>query len=169
MKLEMNRRELIRTSGLLLAGAAAEALGHVGVMAVEMFLLPDGRLLVNEIAPRVHNSGHYTLGGCETSQFEQHVRAALDLPLGATDLVAPAAVTVNVVGPADGSDPRSRLREALAVPGAHVHLYGKGARPGRKLGHVTALGPDVATARATAWRAAELLEGTASTTTGSTA
>jgi 5-(carboxyamino)imidazole ribonucleotide synthase len=151
-----------------LAVRIVEHIGALGLVAVELFVTPDG-LQVNELAMRPHNSGHYSIEGAVTSQFEQHVRAALDLPLGATDLVAPAAVTVNVVGPADGSDPRSRLREALAVPGAHVHLYGKGARPGRKLGHVTALGPDVATARATAWRAAELLEGTASTTTGSTA
>lgn len=142
-----------------LAAAIVAHIGATGLVAVELFLTPDG-LRVNELAMRPHNSGHWTIEGAVTSQFEQHVRAALDLPLGVTALVAPAAVTVNVVGPQDGSDPRARLREALAVPGAHVHLYGKGARPGRKLGHVTALADDVATARATAWRAARLLEGT---------
>lgn len=144
-----------------LAVRIVEHIGATGLVAVELFLTPDG-LQVNELAMRPHNSGHYSIEGAVTSQFEQHVRAALDWPLGSTELVAPAAVTVNVVGPADGSDPRARLPQALAVPGAHVHLYGKGARAGRKLGHVTALGPDVATARATAWRAAEILEGTAS-------
>ena len=108
---------------------------------------------------RPHNSGHHTIEAAVTSQFQQHLRAALDWPLGATDLIAPAAVTVNVVGPPDGSDPRDRLAAAVAVPGAHVHLYGKGARPGRKLGHVTALGRDAATAREIAWRAADILEG----------
>jgi 5-(carboxyamino)imidazole ribonucleotide synthase len=130
-----------------------------GIIAVELFLTPDG-LLVNELALRPHNSGHHTIEACATSQFEQHLRAVLNWPLGSTALRAPAAVTVNVIGPTDGSDPRTRLAAALAVEGAHVHLYGKSARPGRKLGHVTALGDDVAAARAVAWRATEILEAT---------
>jgi 5-(carboxyamino)imidazole ribonucleotide synthase len=142
-----------------LATAIVDAIGATGLVAVELFATVDG-LLVNELAMRPHNSGHHTIEANVTSQFEQHLRAALDWPLGATGLVAPAAVTVNVIGPADGSDPRSRRAEAIAVSGAHIHLYGKQARPGRKLGHVTALGPDVATARETAWRAANILEGT---------
>ena len=141
-----------------LATAIVEAIGATGLIAVELFLTPDG-LLVNELAMRPHNSGHHTIEANVTSQFEQHLRAALDWPLGATGLVTPAAVTVNVIGPPDGSDPRTRRDAALAVPGAHVHLYGKQARPGRKLGHVTALGPDVASARDIAWRAVNLLEG----------
>jgi 5-(carboxyamino)imidazole ribonucleotide synthase len=141
-----------------LALAIAERIGATGLLALELFQTADG-LLVNELAMRPHNSGHHTIEATVTSQFEQHLRATLDWPLGATDLVAPAAVTVNVIGPPDGSDPRTRLPEAVAVAGAHVHLYGKGARPGRKLGHVTALGPDVATAREVAWRAADILEG----------
>ena len=141
-----------------LATAIVDHVGATGLVAVELFVTPAG-LQVNELAMRPHNSGHHTIEATTTSQFEQHVRAALDLPLGATDLVAPVAVTVNVVGPADGSDPRDRRAEALAVAGAHVHLYGKEARPGRKLGHVTALADDVETARAIAWRAASILEG----------
>ena len=94
-------------------------------------------MLVNELALRTHNTGHLHTEASATSQFEQHLRAVLDLPLGATTPVAQAAAMVNVVGPADGSDPASHLSEALRVPGASVHLYGKGARPGRKLGHVT--------------------------------
>jgi 5-(carboxyamino)imidazole ribonucleotide synthase len=151
--------EALAAEAVDLAVRIVEHIGATGLIAVELFVTPDG-LQVNELAMRPHNSGHYSIEGAVTSQFEQHLRAALDWPLGATDLTAPAAVTVNVVGPADGSDPRERLPQALAVPGAHVHLYGKGARAGRKLGHVTALGPDVATARATAWRAVTILEGT---------
>jgi 5-(carboxyamino)imidazole ribonucleotide synthase len=138
--------------------AIAEHIGATGLLALELFVTPGG-LLINELAMRPHNSGHHTIEANITSQFEQHLRAALDWPLGATELVAPAAVTVNVIGPSDGSDPWSRLDGALAVEGAHIHLYGKQARPGRKLGHVTALGPDAATARRIAWRAADLLEG----------
>jgi 5-(carboxyamino)imidazole ribonucleotide synthase len=143
-----------------LARGIVAHIGATGIAAVELFLTPDG-LLVNELALRPHNSGHHTIEATATSQFEQHLRAALDWPLGETRLRAPAAVTVNVIGPADGSDPRSRLRAALAVPGAHVHLYGKEARPGRKLGHVTALGRDRPSAREIAWRAARILEGAA--------
>jgi 5-(carboxyamino)imidazole ribonucleotide synthase len=143
-----------------LAVAVAERIGATGVLAVELFVTADG-LLVNELALRPHNSGHYTIEGCVTSQFEQHLRAVLDWPLGAPDLLAPSVATVNVVGPADGADPRDRLPAALAVPGAHVHLYGKGSRPGRKLGHVTVVGEDAEATRAAARRAAALLEGAA--------
>ena len=123
-----------------LALRAAEALGMVGVMAVEMFLTRDGRLLVNEIAPRVHNSGHYTLGACVTSQFEQHARAVCGLPLGSTEAIGPATM-VNLMGDLwSGGEPRW---EALdAVPRCVLHLYGKSsARPGRKMGHYTVVGP----------------------------
>jgi 5-(carboxyamino)imidazole ribonucleotide synthase len=112
----------------------AEVTGAVGVLAVELFVVGAASgpsLLVNEIAPRVHNSGHLTIEGCATSQFEQHLRAVLDWPLGPTDPVAPVAVMANVVAGAD-ADPRSRQAEALAaVPEAHVHLYGKSPRPAR--------------------------------------
>jgi len=141
-----------------LAVAIADAIGATGVLAVELFLTADG-LLVNELALRPHNSGHYTIEGCVTSQFEQHLRAVLGWPLGQPDLVAPAVATVNVVGPPDGSDPRSRIDAALAVPGAHVHLYDKASRPGRKLGHVTVAGSALGAARAAAHRAAAALEG----------
>lgn len=143
-----------------LARDLAERIGLVGIMAVELFLTPDG-LLVNELALRPHNSGHWTIEGSETSQFEQHLRAVLGWPLGATGLRGPTVVCVNVVGPEDGSDPRDRLPAALSVAGAHVHLYGKAPRPGRKLGHVTVCGSDADTVRATALRAAALLHGEA--------
>ena len=140
-----------------IARRAVETVEGVGVVGVELFEREDGTILLNEIAPRPHNSGHYTIEGCVTSQFENHLRAILDLPLGVTDLVAPAAVMVNILGERDApveATPRG-LPEALAVPGAHVHLYGKRrSRPGRKMGHVTALGPDIAAAEAIAARAA---------------
>jgi 5-(carboxyamino)imidazole ribonucleotide synthase len=110
----------------------AEALGHVGVLTVEFFAGRDGPV-VNEIAPRVHNSGHWTIEGAVTSQFEQHIRAICDLPPGLTDLVGRGAVMNNLIGDEVGQWP-----ELVAEPGLHVHIYGKGeARPGRKMGHTT--------------------------------
>jgi 5-(carboxyamino)imidazole ribonucleotide synthase len=116
------------------AAAIADALGHVGVLTVEFFASADGPV-VNEIAPRVHNSGHWTIEGAFTSQFEQHIRAICDLPPGSTDLAASSATMDNLIGEEVGS-----WTELLADPHAHVHIYGKGeARPGRKMGHVTRL------------------------------
>lgn len=142
-----------------LAVAIVNATDSCGVVAVEMFVV-DGELSINELALRPHNSGHFTIEGTETSQFEQHLRAVLGWPLGSAELTAPAVVTVNVVGPEDGSDPRSRLAEAVGVSGAHLHLYGKEARPGRKLGHVTVRGQDLDSARESALAAVAILEGT---------
>jgi 5-(carboxyamino)imidazole ribonucleotide synthase len=110
----------------------AEALGHIGVLTVEFFASPAGPL-INEIAPRVHNSGHWTIEGAITSQFEQHIRAICDLPPGLTGLVTGGATMDNLIG-----DEVNRWSELVAEPGAHLHLYGKGeARAGRKMGHVT--------------------------------
>jgi 5-(carboxyamino)imidazole ribonucleotide synthase len=110
----------------------AEALGHIGVLTVEFFATADGPI-VNEIAPRVHNSGHWTIEGAVTSQFEQHVRAICGLPPGSTELVSAGATMDNLIG-----DEVDRWPELVAEPAAHLHLYGKGeARPGRKMGHVT--------------------------------
>ena len=148
----------IADGAVRMAVEVAEAVGAVGVLALELFVVGD-RLLVNEIAARPHNSGHYSIEGCVTSQFEHHLRAVLDWPLGSTALTAAAVATVNVLGGADGVDPLTRLPEALAVEGVHIHLYGKGARPGRKLGHVTALGSTLEEVRARAVHAAELLAG----------
>lgn len=121
------------------AAGIAQGLGVVGLLAVEMFLTRDGRVLVNELAPRPHNSGHHTLDACRTSQFEQLVRAICGLPLGAPDLYRPAAMA-NLLGdlwPSGGQPPFHR---ALEIPGVKLHLYGKAqARPGRKMGHLTVL------------------------------
>jgi 5-(carboxyamino)imidazole ribonucleotide synthase len=114
----------------------AEALGHVGVLTVEYFASAEGPL-VNEIAPRVHNSGHWTIEGAVTSQFEQHVRAICGLPPGSTALAADSASMDNLIG-----DEVDRWPELVAEQGAHVHIYGKDdARPGRKMGHVTRVSP----------------------------
>jgi 5-(carboxyamino)imidazole ribonucleotide synthase len=115
-------------------GAALEALRYVGVLAVEFFVW-DGQLLVNEMAPRVHNSGHWTIEGAVTSQFENHLRAVLGWPLGSTAARGCSAM-VNLIG---RLAPREQV---LAIPGAHLHLYGKSPRPGRKLGHVTFVADD---------------------------
>jgi 5-(carboxyamino)imidazole ribonucleotide synthase len=122
------------------ARAVLERLGHVGVLAIELFVTGDGGLLGNEMAPRVHNSGHWTIEGSETSQFAQHLRAICGLPLGETTMRG-HAVMVNLVG--QTPDPAT----VLAVEGAHLHLYGKRARPGRKLGHVTVTAGDLETLR----------------------
>lgn len=118
-----------------LAGEITKALGVVGLLAVEMFLLRDGSVLVNELAPRPHNSGHYSFGGCVTSQFEQHVRAICGLPLGIPDIHRPV-VMVNLLGDLwEGNRPPD-WHPLLGIPGLSLHLYGKQeARPGRKMGH----------------------------------
>jgi len=138
---------------------AVAAVGAVGSFGVEMFLTADGEILVNELAPRVHNSGHYTIEACVCSQFENHVRAVLGWPLGPTAMVAPAAVMVNLLGPSKGSGWPAGMTGALAVSGAHVHLYGKAVSgPGRKMGHVTALGDSLAAAEETALRSVRELK-----------
>ena len=137
----------------------AEGVGVTGVLAVEMFETRDGRVLVNELAMRPHNSGHFSIEGSVTSQFEQHLRAVADLPLGDTAMTAPAAVMVNVLGgPAEGPMP-VRYAEALAAhPRAKFHSYDKLPRPGRKVGHVTVTGQDLDTVRAEALAAARAFD-----------
>jgi 5-(carboxyamino)imidazole ribonucleotide synthase len=136
----------------------ATELDVTGCLAVELFETADG-LLVNELAMRPHNSGHWSIDGAVTSQFEQHLRAVLDWPLGATDPVAPVTVMVNVLGGA-ATDLVGALPGVLrSDPGVKVHLYGKTARPGRKLGHVTVVGDDLSDVRARARAAAERLRG----------
>lgn len=132
--------------------AVAEALDGVGILGVEMFWTEDDRVLVNEVAPRTHNSGHHTIEASATDQFEQHLRAVLGLPLGSTATLSPAAL-VNLLGAtgASGRPVVHGLDEALALPGVCVHLYGKTeVRPHRKMGHVTVVDPDLDTARARA-------------------
>jgi 5-(carboxyamino)imidazole ribonucleotide synthase len=146
---------------MLVAEGIATSMGIVGLLAVEMFLVRNGRLLVNELAPRPHNSYHHTERSASTSQFEQFVRAICGLPLGSVDSLRPAAIA-NLLGDLwDGGEPD--FESALTVPDVRLHLYGKtNARPGRKMGHLSAVGSTtdealekVLTARARlVWRAA---------------
>jgi 5-(carboxyamino)imidazole ribonucleotide synthase len=137
----------------------AHSLGVVGLLAVELFET-DAGIVVNELAMRPHNSGHWTIEGARTSQFEQHLRAVLDYPMGATSLTAPAVVMANVLGGAAGGiSIDERLHHLFAAdPAARVHLYGKQVRPGRKIGHVTVLGDEMTSVRARAARAAKWLQ-----------
>ncbi len=128
-----------------LAVRTVQALNCVGVYGVEMFLTKSGELLINEVAPRPHNSGHYTIEACVTHQFEQHLRAVLGLPLGDTTQLRPAAM-VNLLGAADGFGPTRvyGIHDALALPGVSIHIYGKAeSRPHRKMGHATVLADDL--------------------------
>ena len=122
----------------------AEGIGATGMLAVELFETTDERILVNELAMRPHNSGHWSIEGSTTSQFEQHLRAVLDLPLGATDARDPWTVMVNILGgPAEETLSARYPAAFLAFPAAKVHTYGKDPRPGRKVGHVTVGGDDL--------------------------
>jgi 5-(carboxyamino)imidazole ribonucleotide synthase len=137
----------------------AAELGVVGVLAVELFETVDGRILVNELAMRPHNTGHWTIDGAATSQFENHLRAVLDLPLGSPAARAPYAVMVNVLG-GDAPDVYSAYRHCMARdPALKIHWYGKELRPGRKVGHVTVCGDDVDDLRDRARHAAAHLRG----------
>jgi 5-(carboxyamino)imidazole ribonucleotide synthase len=143
-----------------LALRIAAELGVTGVLAVELFETADG-LLVNELAMRPHNSAHWTIEGARTSQFEQHLRAVLDYPLGSTAPTAPVIVMANLLGGADDVEPKAideRVHHLMAHwPDVKIHLYGKQFRPGRKVGHVTALGTDLAEVRRRAQDAADYL------------
>ncbi len=142
----------------------AEEIGHetlkllkgAGVFAVEMFATADA-VIVNEIAPRVHNSGHHTIEAAQTSQFEQHVRAITGMPLGSTALRAPAAAMINILGQREEPLTRAGLDDVLALPDTHPHFYGKSSRPARKIGHITVLGADRDEVLQTAQQARELL------------
>ncbi len=126
-----------------LAERIASELGVTGVLAVELFETEDGRLLVNELAMRPHNTGHWSIDGAVTSQFEQHLRAVLDLPLGDPSPLAPVSVMVNVLGGPSGERMPDRYPRAMADrPEVKYHFYGKDSRPGRKVGHVTATGEE---------------------------
>lgn len=127
--------EALQRAAASIAARVLEALDHVGVLAIECFEV-DGHLMVNEFAPRVHNSGHWTIEGAVTSQFENHVRAIAGLPLGATESLGHCGL-VNLLGEIPA------LSQVLAFPWAHLHIYGKASRPGRKVGHVTVLASDL--------------------------
>lgn len=131
-----------------IASAVAELLQGAGIFGIEMFLTKSGKVLINEIAPRVHNSGHYTTEASRTSQFEQHIRAISGLPLGDTSLVVPAAAMINILGERDGPTVFTGLANALSVPETSVHMYGKSpTKVDRKMGHITSTGKTIDQAR----------------------
>lgn len=151
-----------------LAEMTMQVLKGSGIFGIEMFVTKDGEVLINEIAPRPHNSGHYTNEACSVSQFEQHLRAVLDLPLIKPELLCPA-VMVNLLGEEDlnGSYAINGLKQVLSVPGAKLYVYGKKtSKPGRKLGHITATGKTVDEALARATKARAAIELTAKITKG---
>jgi 5-(carboxyamino)imidazole ribonucleotide synthase len=128
-----------------IAKLISESLGVTGNLAVEMFETEAGELLVNELAMRPHNSGHFTIEGSVTSQFEQHLRAVLNLPLGKTDSLRPVAVMANLLGVSDSKNFMDKYPEVMKkFPGIKIHCYGKSPRLGRKLGHITVVGEDLA-------------------------
>eukprot|EP00835_Amoeboradix_gromovi_P004130 NODE_305_length_11349_cov_0.358222.p1 type:complete len:546 gc:universal NODE_305_length_11349_cov_0.358222:6238-7875(+) len=129
----------VANKATLLAKSVVSLLSGNGVFAVELFLLKDGSVYLNEVAPRPHNSGHFTIEACETSQFENHLRAILDLPLGSTEMKTPNAAMINLIGASNDCDCiNSPIQQALLIPGAAIHLYGKAeCRKNRKMGHLT--------------------------------
>lgn len=137
--------QVIADKAAKIASEAVRSVKGKGIFGVELFLTSDDEILVNEMAPRPHNSGHYTIEGCITSQFENHIRAILELPLGNTWLVKPCSIMVNTLGKHDGEGKIFNLSEILFNPDAHLHFYGKTtSRKGRKMGHITMNGDDPA-------------------------
>ncbi len=121
-----------------------DSIDGYGIFALELFLTEDNKVLVNEIAPRPHNSAHYTIDACVTSQFENHIRAVLDLPLGSTEMVKPYAVMINMLGKKNGLGNLENYEEVLADKDVHLHVYGKAdSRIGRKMGHITIVGDNL--------------------------
>lgn len=149
----------IEEKATALAISVVNAFKMVGLLAVELFLLPNGELLVNEVAPRPHNSGHHTIECNITSQFEQHLRAVLDMPLGETDSIRKGAM-INLLGASGYNGPAKYdgLDEVLSLPGVHVHLYGKATtRENRKMGHITVTSRELKTAKSTAKKVLNLI------------
>lgn len=131
----------LKENAIEIAIEAVKAVGGFGLFGIEMFLSEEGNLLINEMAPRPHNSGHYTIDACVTSQFENHVRSVLDLPLGSTEMLKPYAVMINILGKQNGGGAITDYKSILADENVKLHLYGKAqSRRGRKMGHFTVLG-----------------------------
>lgn len=136
--------KLAEKRALAIAKKTAQQLQGAGVFAIEMFLIADDEILVNEIAPRVHNSGHFSIEGSVTSQFEQHVRAVTGLPLGSTAMAAPAATMVNILGTTNSENGLTKIDQLLQLPNTHLHWYGKSpVKVDRKMGHITVTGATI--------------------------
>ena len=129
-----------------IASQAIASFDGVGIYGVELFLLPNGKILLNEIAPRPHNSGHYTMEACDVDQFEMHIRAVLGLPCPTPTMITPCAVMVNILGEETMEETMRVLKRAMSVPGCGIHWYGKKeTRKGRKMAHLTLTAPDLVT------------------------
>lgn len=150
--------ENIRKEAQEIAKAAVEAIDGVGIFGVEMFLTTENKILINEIAPRPHNSGHYTIEACYASQYDNCIRAVLNLPLASTDMISPAACMINLLGGKNGYGTPENIEALLRHKNVWLHLYGKKeSRQGRKMGHITALGENQSIARNIAKSAAEAI------------
>lgn len=150
--------KIIYEKAAAVAKSVAELLDGSGTFGVEMFLTKSGDILVNEIAPRVHNSGHYTTEATRTSQFEQHIRAISGLPLGSVEMIVPAAVMINILGKRNAPTQIGGVADVLSISGVSLHLYGKSpTKIDRKMGHITATAATIAEARANAHKAEGLL------------
>lgn len=148
----------IATQATEVAQLAITEIDAVGSFGIEMFLTSDNKIMLNEIAPRVHNSGHYTIEACACSQFENHVRAVVGWPLGSTAMIKPAAVMINLLGTEKNDGFPVGIDRALSIPGAHVHIYGKTmSGSGRKMGHITAIADTMETAYTSARQAADCI------------
>lgn len=151
--------ESIKEKALRLAKKTIETLEGAGVFGIEMFATADDKVYINEIAPRVHNSGHYTIEANETSQFEQHIRAILDMPLGSTDMKVKAAAMKNILGERNGSGTPVGVEEAEKIPGVTVHMYGKKeSRIQRKMGHIAVVGETIEECLTKAERARKMIQ-----------
>lgn len=150
--------EAVTKQAVRLAKKTAKHLQGAGMFGIEMFLSKNNQVLINELAPRVHNSGHYTTEACLTSQFEQHIRAVTGLPLGSTQMVTPAAVMINILGQRHGPAQTRGLEKALALANVSVHIYGKAeTKLERKMGHITVTANSINQALVTAKRARKYL------------
>jgi 5-(carboxyamino)imidazole ribonucleotide synthase len=150
--------ESVKQKALSMAKQVAGLFEGAGAFGIEMFLTPEGEVWLNEIAPRVHNSGHYTIEACQTSQFANHIRAVTGMELGPTDMKVPAAVMVNILGERDGPVELKGVAEAEAEVHTKVHIYGKSpTKTGRKMGHITATGDNIEEARQRAEQARKLI------------
>jgi 5-(carboxyamino)imidazole ribonucleotide synthase len=136
-----NVNEKVKMDAEKISIQAVKAVKGYGLFGVELFLTKDNKVLINEMAPRPHNSGHYTIEACTTSQFENHIRAVLNLKLGSTEMIKPAAVMINLLGKKNGAGVISNLKESFGHKDVYIHIYGKQeSRIGRKMGHITMIG-----------------------------
>lgn len=151
-------KKSIRDKAAALAADVMRHLKGAGLFSIEMFLTKDNNLLVNEIVPRVHNSGHYTMEACETCQFEQHILAITGMSLGSTSMKVSAAVMINILGDRVGPANLKGLEKVSSIPGVSVHIYGKyETRPERKMGHITVIGNNIEKILETAIKARSMI------------